>query len=59
MFAFDFLLPPGEGGAKRRMRAWNISLKTSVMAGDCHALIRPSGTFSQWEKETELSSNCA
>ena len=59
MKAFASLLPPGEGGAKRRMRAWQPLAKQLYYKLTAHALIRPPGTFSQWEKETELSSNCA
>ena len=55
--AFDSLLPPGEGGAQRGMRAQTIRLMMTVVADHCHALIRPSGTFSREEKETALSSN--
>jgi len=59
MTASASLLPPGEGGAKRRMRARQLLAEQLYYKLTAHALIRPSGTFSQWEKETELSSNCA
>jgi hypothetical protein len=45
-----FTLPPlGEGGAKRRMRALPRVQWASVRVC-CKTLIRPSGTFSRWEK---------
>ncbi len=55
MTAFDSLLPLGEGGAQRRMRAWIVSFKTSVLVNHCHSLIRPSGTFSRGEKEKRIA----
>ena len=58
MKAFDSLLPPGEGGAKRRMRARQLLAEQLYYKLTAHALIRPPGTFSQGEKETALSSNC-
>ena len=46
-----FLLPPGEGGAKRRMREGERLASKFRYTLIFHSLIRPAGTFSRWEKE--------
>jgi len=48
--AFDSLLPPGEGGAKRRMREWQSLANQLHYKRTTHSLIRPKGTFSRREK---------
>jgi len=58
MSAFDSLLPPGEGGAKRRMREWQSLANPLHYKRTTHSLIRPrikygagsAGTFSRREK---------
>ncbi len=55
MNAFDSLLPPGEGGAKRRMREWQSLANQLHYKRKIHSLIRPSGTFSRWEKEKPVA----
>ena len=54
--AFDSLLPPGEGGAQRRMREEEFRMHRTLALSHPSALIRPSGTFSRGEKETAFSS---
>ena len=60
MNAFDSLLPLGEGGAKRRtlrskhpwgVREWQLLANQLHYKRKIQSLIRPSGTFSRWEKE--------
>ena len=63
MKTFAYLLPPGEGGAKRRMRARQRFAEQLYYKLTTHALIRPTGTpyqvrgrlFSRGEKEKHIA----